>query len=79
MDNDAFGRFLPQDTTCQVCRKTVWIVSLPMPASFETECGRADCPINVDCTAEGKVFGETPLFAYQVSFVHAESNEPEQL
>ena len=72
MTDESFARFLPQDTTCQHCRKMVWIVSLPMPSSFETECGRADCPINTDCTAEGKESGEAALFAYQISFVHAE-------
>jgi hypothetical protein len=59
-------------TLCQLCRRLVRIVSLPMPASFKTECTRTDCPINADCTSEGKEAGEVPLFAYRVSFAELE-------
>jgi hypothetical protein len=72
VSDELIKNLLPQETTCQLCRKTVWIVSLTMPASFETECSRADCPINADCTAEGRA-DEAPLFAYQVSFAYSEN------
>jgi hypothetical protein len=77
MDGELFGRFLPKDTTCQLCHKKVWIVSLPMRASLESDCGRADCPINADCSAAGDESGGIPLLAYQVSFAHSD-NESER-
>jgi hypothetical protein len=73
VDGQVINKLLSKETTCQLCRKTVWIFSLTTAASFKTECGRADCPINADCTAHGQEASEAALFAYQVSFLYPDN------
>jgi hypothetical protein len=61
-------------TLCQLCRRLVRIVSVPMPASFKTECLSPNYPITADCTQPLDQLGEPLQFAYQVSL--AEPAQP---